>query len=112
MHGSPINAADPGTLYYPPGVATFEELPPCEPSTVDDPATEIDEAQAEHEQWMRDGTYQRNAAVRVVVCRFIPEPSSGISMTVAEYDRWWAEQHATPSAPPLEQSTSPLPTNR
>jgi hypothetical protein len=79
LRGSPLDPSSPNTLYYPPNVNSFEELPPCVHVSVDDPTTKINEDQIEHERRKRDGTSYRNLLARVVSCRVVPQETSNIS---------------------------------
>lgn len=97
IRGIAVNPGDPGTLYFPPGIESFDQLPICT-QVADDSATAADEHQQAYEQGLADGSHARGAQSRVLQCRIgIDEPGS-FRMTPEEYEKWWLE-NGKPIAP-------------
>src|SRR5215207_487927 len=71
---SPDSDSEYDTLYLPPGVARYEDLPPCEPRDVDDPATTTNETLQAAKVRAKSGVDARNIQLLVVDCRTVIEP--------------------------------------
>jgi hypothetical protein len=88
---SPNSDSEYDTFYLPPGVAKYEDLPPCVEKDVDDPATEVNEKLEAAKIRAKSGVDARNIQLLVVDCQTIIPPENIFYIHPDDWDEYVKE---------------------